>query len=89
MLSEGIQKERQIPCITYLWNPKHGTDDPVYKTETDHSQGEQTCGSQEWGGWAFWVLDANCYSWNGWAMEPHCTVWGILSDWVTLLHSIN
>ena len=53
MLSEGIQKERQIPCITYLWNPKHGTDDPVYKTETDHSQGEQTCGSQEWGGWAF------------------------------------
>ena len=25
---------------------KYGTDDPIYKIETDHSQGKQTCGSQ-------------------------------------------
>jgi len=27
-------------------NLKYGTDDPIYKTETDHGQGEQTCGYQ-------------------------------------------
>ena len=32
--------------ITYLWNLKDGTDDPIYKAETDHIQGDQTCGSQ-------------------------------------------
>ena len=41
------ERERQIPHISYMWNLKYGTDDPIYKT--DHSQGEQTCGSQ-WGG---------------------------------------
>ena len=31
--SEG---ERQIPYdITYMWNLKYGTNDPIYKTETD------------------------------------------------------
>ena len=47
----------------YLQNLKYGTDDPIYKTETNHAQGEQTCGSQggrgrEWDGWAvqgFWM----------------------------------
>ena len=44
------ERKRQIPHdITYLWYLKYGTDDPIYKTETDHSQGEQTCGSH--GGW--------------------------------------
>lgn len=36
--------------ITYLWNLKYGTDDPTYKTKTDHSQGEQTCGCWSGGG---------------------------------------
>ena len=28
--------ERQIPCdSTYVWNLKHGTNEPIYKTETD------------------------------------------------------
>jgi len=42
------------------------------KTEIDHSQKNQTWGSQggkgrEWNGWAFWgvLLDANSYIWNG------------------------
>ena len=27
-----------------MWKLKYGTSDPIYKTETDHGQGEQTCG---------------------------------------------
>ena len=46
-----------------MCNLKYGTDDPIYKTETDHGQGEKTCGSQwggakEWDGqevWSFWM----------------------------------
>ena len=30
------EQERQIPYdITYMWNWKYGTNEPVYKTETD------------------------------------------------------
>ena len=38
--------------ITYMWNQKYGTDDLIYKTETDHGLGEQTCGcwGSEWDG---------------------------------------
>ena len=60
-------------------------------TETDHGLGEQTWGSQrgrrrEWDGRAFGgFLDANCYTWNGWAMGPYCTVQGNACDQVTLL----
>ena len=40
ILSEG---ERQIPYdITYMWNLKYGTNDPIYKIETDHGHGGQT-----------------------------------------------
>ena len=42
-----------------MWNLKYGTNDPIYKTETDHSQGKLTCGSQggwEKDGWAVWGL---------------------------------
>ena len=38
ILSEVSQKERerQIPYdITYMWNLKYGTNEPIYKTETD------------------------------------------------------
>ena len=43
------ERERQIPYdITYLWNLKYGTNEPIYKTETDHGHGEQTCGCQGW-----------------------------------------
>ena len=44
--------------ITYLWNLKYSTDDPIHKTETDHSQAKESFGSQsrerEWDGWALW-----------------------------------
>ena len=42
------ERERQVPyVITYMWNLKYGTKDPIYKTEIDHRHGEQTCGC--WG----------------------------------------
>ena len=31
--------------ITYLWNLKYGTYDPIYQIETDQDQEEQTGGS--------------------------------------------
>ena len=45
------QRERHIPYnIPYMWNLKYGTNDPTYKTETDHGHGEQTCVCQGGGG---------------------------------------
>ena len=36
------ERERQIPYdITYMWNLKYDTNEPIYKTETD-SQTERT-----------------------------------------------
>ena len=41
------ERERQIPYDnTYMWNLKYGTDESIYKTETDSQHGEQTCGGQ-------------------------------------------
>ena len=41
-----------------MWNLKYGTDEFIYRTETDHGLGQQTCGCQggggkEWEGWSF------------------------------------
>ena len=55
-------RKRQLPHdISYMWNLKYDTNDPIYKTETDHRHGKQTCGCQ--GGkrgmyWEFGVVDA-------------------------------
>ena len=43
-----------------MWNLKCGTNEPMYRTETDHGHGEQTCGCQGGGGgsgmdWEFGV----------------------------------
>ena len=37
ILSEvKLERERQIPYdITYMWNLKYGTNEPIYKTETN------------------------------------------------------
>ena len=36
------ERERQLPCdITYMWNLKYSTNEPIYKTETD-SQTQRT-----------------------------------------------
>ena len=52
------EREKQIPYdITYMWNLKYGTDDPIYK---DHGYGKQTCGCKgkgrrEWNGQELWA----------------------------------
>ena len=44
------ERERQIPCdVTYIWNLKYSTYEPIYKTVTDSQNREQTCSCQ-WGG---------------------------------------
>ena len=36
ILNEGSQKEDKKPYdITYMWNLKYGTNEPIYKIETD------------------------------------------------------
>ena len=30
-----LKKERQITYITYMWNIKYDTNEPIYETETD------------------------------------------------------
>ena len=50
MLSEVRQKERQILyAITYMQNPKYGTNELICKTQTDSQTWKQTCGCQEGG----------------------------------------
>ena len=35
-ISEVSQKQKdKYHMITYMWNPKYGTTDPIYTTETD------------------------------------------------------
>ena len=51
---------QMIPSTQQKQMIHHGTDDPIYTTETDHGRGEHTCGSQqggerEWDGWQFGV----------------------------------
>ena len=49
---EGTRLEHhEAYDITYMWNLKYGTNDPICKTETDHGRGEQTCVCQEGVGW--------------------------------------
>ena len=52
------ERKSQIPYDLNIWNTwnlnkylesKYCTDDPIYKTETDHGHGEQTCGCQQGG----------------------------------------
>ena len=68
ILSES-KRERPIPYdIIYMWTLEYGTNDPIYKTETDFGHEEQTCGCQGEGrgsGMESLGLDVNCYTWNG------------------------
>ena len=49
-----------------MWNLKYGKNAPIYQTETEHGQGEQTCGCRGGGGEVGWtgslgLVDANYY----------------------------
>ena len=57
-VSEVSQKEKDNYHMLPLnmWNLKYGTNEPIYKIETDHWHREQTCGCQgggrrKWNGW--------------------------------------
>ena len=61
--------------------------DPIYKKETDHGHGEQTCDCRGWGrerGSAMEaklvLADANYYVWNGEAMGFYCTAQRTMSS---------
>ena len=61
ILSQLSQKEKDKYhiYITHMWNLKHSTNDPIYKTDTDSQSGEQTCafwgrGWREWEGLGVW-----------------------------------
>ena len=91
------ERKRQIPYgITYLWNLKYGTDDPIYKTETDRCQGEQTCGSQEgegrecdgWGSLVFLGCKPLYLEWMGKGALRYIAQ-GMVCDWVTSLYNRN
>ena len=43
-------KKRQISYITYMWNLKYDSNEPIYETET-HRHREQTCGFRGGGQW--------------------------------------
>ena len=50
ILSGASQKEKDIPYeITYMWNVKYGTNEPIYRKE-NHGLGEETCGCLMGGG---------------------------------------
>ena len=84
------ERQRQIfHVITYLWNLKYGTNEPMYKIETYHSHGKQTCWLPGGKGWEWDLVDENCYLWNGWAMGSYCIAQGTVCDWVTLLYTRN
>ena len=47
MLSEISQKERKIPYdMTYMWNLKYDTNEPICEMETDLENRDQTVGCQ-------------------------------------------
>ena len=61
----NLERETKIPFdIICMRSHKYGTNDPIYKTKTDHRHGEQTCGccrggEREQHGQGFW----------GWQMQ--------------------
>ena len=56
ILNQISQAEKDKYHATYTWNPKYGTNEPIYKRETDHGHGEQTFGCQEGGSGMDWEL---------------------------------
>ena len=59
ILSEVSQKEKdKYHCgIAYMWNLKYGTDEPIYKAETDSQTWRTDCQGgegKEWDGLGVW-----------------------------------
>ena len=43
ILNELSQKEKDIYDITYMWNLKHDTNEPIYRTETHSDIEDRHC----------------------------------------------
>ena len=57
------ERERQIPCnITYMWNLKCGTNEPIYRTETDSQTWRTDLRLTRARGESVGLVDANCYT---------------------------
>ena len=60
------KSERERHCITHMWDPKRGTNEPTMKQKENHRHGEQTCGCQGEGSgragtdWEFGVRRCRC-----------------------------
>ena len=70
--------------ITYMWNLKHSTNEPIYKTKTHRHRG-QSCGCQGWGAGAkeeraasLGLADVNKYIQNGYSTRSHCIAQGTI-----------
>ena len=50
--TKSERKRRKPYAITYMWNLKHGTKEPIYKTEPDSQTWRG--GEREWDGLGVW-----------------------------------
>ena len=72
------ERERQVPSdITYMWNLKYGTDEPIFEREAD----SRTRRTDLWlprqrrmgEGWSrrLGLADISYYAWRGYSTENH------------------
>ena len=87
ILSKVSQKEKRqiLYDITYMWNLKYGTNEPVYKTETDTDIKNRLMVAKGEGkgvGWtgSLGLVDANYCIQNRQAMRSYCTAQGRISN---------
>jgi len=75
------ERERQLLYDNiYRWNIKYGTNDPIYKAETNHGHGEHTCVCWREGvGWTRvrdWCIQTITLGMDGHWMGSYCTAQG-------------
>ena len=54
VIQSEVKSDREIQIsydITYMWNLKYDTNEPIYETETESGHREQTGGCQRGGSW--------------------------------------
>ena len=85
-LSAASLKRKANPYgITYMWNLKHGTNEPIYETErlTDTevkavvAKGGGAGAKEEWTA-SLGLADVNKYIQNGYSTRSHCIAQGTI-----------
>ena len=46
--TKSERKKQMLYNITYMWNVNYYRNEPIYETETDHREREQTYGWNRW-----------------------------------------